>query len=61
MNKAALLYSTGFQTNLGAISALAEVRHFIIICDRANHASIFDGYRLYFGKTLNLSIMIWKI
>ena len=50
MNKeAALLYSTGFQTNLGAISALAG-KDDIIICDRANHASIFDGCRLSFGK-----------
>ncbi|MEK6646079.1 MAG: pyridoxal phosphate-dependent aminotransferase family protein [Candidatus Firestonebacteria bacterium] len=52
MNKeAALLYSTGFQTNLGAISALAG-KDDIIICDRANHASIFDGCRLSFGKTI---------
>ncbi len=52
MNKeAALVYSTGFQTNLGTISTLVGKREFIIT-DRANHASIFDGCRLAFGQTV---------
>lgn len=52
MNKeAALVYSTGFQTNLGTISTLVGKREFIIT-DRANHASIFDGCRLAFGETV---------
>lgn len=38
----AITYSTGFQTNLGAISALAGAGDFIL-CDRENHASIYDG------------------
>jgi len=49
--EAALVYSTGFQTNLGTISTLVGKREFIIT-DRANHASIFDGCRLAFGETV---------
>ncbi|MGE5598610.1 MAG: aminotransferase class I/II-fold pyridoxal phosphate-dependent enzyme [Bacteroidota bacterium] len=48
--EAALVFSTGFQTNLGIISALAGKGDFIL-CDRLNHASIFDGTRLSFAKT----------
>ena len=46
--EAALCFSTGFQTNLGVISALVG-KSDAIICDRENHASIFDGCRLSFG------------
>ena len=42
---------TGFQTNLGIISALVG-RNDYVICDRDNHASIYDGCRLSFGKML---------
>ena len=42
-------FSTGFQTNLGIISAIAG-RNDIIFCDRENHASIYDGCRLSFAK-----------
>ncbi len=48
---AALVFSTGFQTNLGTISALVA-KEDAVICDRADHASIIDGCRLSFGKTL---------
>jgi len=48
--EAALVFSTGFQTNLGIISALAGKGDYIL-CDRQNHASIFDGTRLSFAKT----------
>jgi len=44
-----LTFSTGFQTNLGIISAIAG-RNDYIICDNANHASIIDGCRLSFAK-----------
>ncbi len=40
--EAALTFSTGFQTNLGAISAVANHRD-IIIMDRLDHASIYAG------------------
>jgi len=51
LNKdAALVFSTGFQANLGAISCLIDKRDTILI-DRSDHASIVDGTRLSFGKT----------
>lgn len=46
--EAALCFSTGFQTNLGAISAICG-KDDIILCDRENHASIIDGCRLSFA------------
>jgi 8-amino-7-oxononanoate synthase len=49
--EAALTFSTGFQTNLGIISAIAG-RNDYILCDRSNHASIIDGCRLSFAKLL---------
>ena len=49
--EAALAFSTGFQTNLGTISALVGKGDFVII-DRGDHASIVDGCRLSFGKTI---------
>ena len=47
----ALIYSTGFQTNLGTISALAG-RNDIIIIDRMVHASIIDSVRLSFAEVV---------
>ncbi|MBQ3416794.1 MAG: pyridoxal phosphate-dependent aminotransferase family protein [Ruminococcus sp.] len=44
-------FSTGFQSNLGIISAIVG-RHDYVICDRENHASIYDGCRLAMGKML---------
>ncbi len=44
----ALCFSTGYQTNLGAISTLIT-RDDIIITDKTNHASIFDGIFLSNG------------
>lgn len=49
--ESAITFSTGFQSNLAIISALVD-RHDTILCDRENHASIYDGCRLSFGKTL---------
>ncbi len=50
MNKdAALVFSTGFQTNLGTISTLVGKSDAIII-DRQVHACIVDGCRLSYGK-----------
>lgn len=49
--EAALMFSTGYQTNLGTISALVGKGEFAIT-DRLDHASIVDGCRLSFGKTL---------
>lgn len=46
-----LIFSTGFQTNLGTLAAIVA-RNEYLIQDKANHASLVDGSRLAFGKTL---------
>ena len=50
-SEAALLFSTGYQTNVGTISALVGKGEFVIT-DRLDHASIVDGCQQSFGKTL---------
>jgi len=45
----ALVFSTGYQTNLGTISALAT-KEDVVITDKWDHASIIDGTRLSFGE-----------
>ncbi len=49
--EAVVTFSTGFQSNLGIISALVG-RTDYVVCDKENHASIYDGCRLSFGKML---------
>lgn len=44
----ALVYSTGFQVNLGVLSCLTGRRD-TILCDELDHASIVDGRRLSFS------------
>ncbi len=51
---AALMFSTGFQTNLGTISCIVG-RNDTIYADRSNHASLVDGCRLSFGRTVKFS------
>jgi len=52
LNKEAVVtFSTGFQSNLGIISAIVG-RNDYVICDKENHASIYDGCRLSWGKML---------
>lgn len=46
----AVLFSTGMQANLGAISCIAGPRDCLIF-DSENHASIIDASRLSFGTT----------
>lgn len=46
--EAALVFSTGFQTNLGVIAGLVG-RDDHLFSDKLNHASIIDGARLAFG------------
>lgn len=49
--EAALVFSTGYQTNLGTISALVSKGE-VVITDKEDHASIIDGCRLAYGKML---------
>ncbi|MGM9651501.1 MAG: aminotransferase class I/II-fold pyridoxal phosphate-dependent enzyme [Faecousia sp.] len=49
--EAVITFSTGFQSNLGIISAIVGM-HDYVICDRENHASIYDGCKLSYGKML---------
>lgn len=45
------IFSTGFQSNLGIISAIAG-RNDIIFSDKENHASIYDGTRLSYAEVI---------
>lgn len=47
----AMIFSTGFQANMGSISCLMG-RDDYIICDELDHASIVDGRRLSFAKSM---------
>jgi 8-amino-7-oxononanoate synthase len=48
--EAALVFSTGMQTNLGTISAIVGRGDYVIL-DKEDHASIVDGARLCWGET----------
>ncbi len=47
----ALVFSTGYQVNVGVISSLPG-RQDLLILDERNHASIIDGARLSFARVL---------
>ncbi len=49
--EAALVFSTGFMVNQGAITTLVG-RNETVIVDRTDHASIFEGARLSFASLL---------
>lgn len=49
--EAVVTFGTGFQSNLAIISALCG-RNDYILCDKENHASIYDACRLSFAKML---------
>ena len=49
--QAAMTFSTGFQSNLGLISAMVTKRDYVIM-DKENHASLYDGCRLSYGTML---------
>jgi 8-amino-7-oxononanoate synthase len=48
--EAALVFSTGMQSNLGTISAIVGRGEYVIL-DKEDHASIVDGARLSWGET----------
>ncbi|MGB7969322.1 MAG: pyridoxal phosphate-dependent aminotransferase family protein, partial [Methanobacterium sp.] len=50
----AICYSTGFQVNLGVVSALTDRNDYLIL-DEYDHASIIEGSRLSFSKVLKFS------
>jgi 8-amino-7-oxononanoate synthase len=47
----ALVFTTGYQANLGTISALVDKRS-VAVVDKADHASIYDGASLSDGETI---------
>lgn len=47
--EAALIFSTGFQVNLGVISSLV-CKDDVVIIDKMDHASIVDGCKLSYGE-----------
>jgi 8-amino-7-oxononanoate synthase len=52
MNReSALVFGTGFQTNLGALSTIAQ-KGDVIIADRNIHASLLDGCLASFARTM---------
>ncbi len=49
-DEAAIVYSSGYVTNLATVSALVMGRNDVVICDKYNHASIVDGCLLSQAK-----------
>lgn len=49
--EAAILFSTGFQVNLGILSSITGRNDYLIL-DEYDHASIIDGSRLSFSRTI---------
>lgn len=47
-----IVFSTGYQANLGAISALAQPPHDVILIDADCHACIYDGCQLSGAETV---------
>ena len=48
--EAALVFSTGYQANLGLVSGLVG-RGDVVLLDKLDHASIVDGAKMSFGET----------
>jgi 8-amino-7-oxononanoate synthase len=47
---AALVFSTGYQANLGLISGIVD-RNDVVLMDKLDHASIVDGAKMSYGQT----------
>lgn len=52
--EAVLLYSTGFQVNLGVVSTIVGKDEYIL-ADKANHASLVEGCRLSLGEFIRFA------
>lgn len=52
--EAALIFSTGFQVNLGVMSSLTSRNDYLIL-DEYDHASIYDGTRLSFSRIIKFA------
>jgi 8-amino-7-oxononanoate synthase len=52
--EAGLVFSTGYQVNLGVISSLVG-RGDVVVLDKDDHASIVDGAQMAFGETRRFS------
>ncbi|MDD4671104.1 MAG: aminotransferase class I/II-fold pyridoxal phosphate-dependent enzyme [Bacteroidales bacterium] len=52
--QSSICYSTGFQVNLGVVSALGGRGDYILL-DTLDHASIIEGSRLSFGKVMKFA------
>ena len=50
--KHCMVFSTGYQANLGAISALAQAPDDVILIDADSHACIYDGCQLSGAETI---------
>ncbi|MHA7870935.1 MAG: serine palmitoyltransferase [Hyphococcus sp.] len=50
--KHCMVFSTGYQANLGAISALAQPPHDVLLIDADCHACIYDGCQLSGAQTI---------
>ena len=51
---APLVFTTGYQTNLGVISSLVG-RRSVAVVDKSDHASIYDGCRLADGEMIRFN------
>lgn len=49
--ESALLFSTGFQVNLGVLSSITGRQDYLLL-DEYDHASLIDGARLSFSRTI---------
>ena len=56
---AVVTFSTGFQSNLGIISSIVGLHDYVIM-DRENHASLYGGCKLSYGKMLRYQITTWR-
>ncbi|HZY38276.1 MAG TPA: pyridoxal phosphate-dependent aminotransferase family protein [Mucilaginibacter sp.] len=52
--EAAVLFSTGFQVNLGVLSSITGRNDYLVL-DEYDHASLIDGSRLSFSKVIKYS------